>query len=340
MRILIIKLGAIGDVIRTTCILQGILEKYKNCSIDWVAKKESFEVLKNNKLIGKIFFINDYKKILPLKYDLVVSLDDEPEACSLATSVNSKKIIGAYLNDSRRVYTKDSSSWFDMGIISRFGLKKANERKAENKKTYQEIIYKILELRYSKQEPVLILSEKGQDFAKNFAVKNNISKNDLVIGINTGAGGRWENKKLSEEKTTQLVGSLNSKLKNARLILFGGPEEKERNGRIKKMVKTNIIDAGCSNSLMEFASLVNLCSLIVTSDSLALHVATALKKNIVAFFCPTSSSEIELYGRGIKIIPKTGCLCCYKPKCKISPEYDVDEIVWAVSKLLNYRHGH
>ena len=100
------------------------------------------------------------------------------------------------------------------------------------------------------------------------------------------------------------------------------------------MAKTRIIDAGCDNSLMEFASLVNLCSLLVTSDSLALHIGVALKKKIVAFFCPTPSAEIELYGMGIKIVPNIGCLCCYKPKCDIPPEYDVDEIAGAVRKLV------
>ena len=51
MQILIIKLGAIGDVIRTTSILPGLKDKYKDCSIDWVTKKESFDILKNNNSI-------------------------------------------------------------------------------------------------------------------------------------------------------------------------------------------------------------------------------------------------------------------------------------------------
>ena len=45
MNILIIKLGAIGDVIRTTSILPGLKSKY-NANIDWVTKQESFDVLK------------------------------------------------------------------------------------------------------------------------------------------------------------------------------------------------------------------------------------------------------------------------------------------------------
>ena len=330
MEILVIKLGAIGDVIRTTTILPGLKAKYKNCTIDWVTKKESFDILKNNNSIGKIYLINN--KLRNKKYDLVINLDDDYEACKLASSINSKKIIGAYLDKNKLRYTNDSALWFDMGLLSRFGKQKADQLKAKNKKAYQEIMYKILNLKYNEQEPILNLDKKSLNFGKKFAIRNKIKKSDKIIGINTGAGGRWKDKKLSIEKTSELIDKLNNQIKNSKILLFGGPEEKKRNKKIKNLVKADIIDAGCDNSLTEFASLVNLCNVLVTSDSLALHIGVALKKKIVVFFGPTSSNEIELYGRGIKIIPKIGCLCCYKSKCDITPEYDVDEMVKAVKQ--------
>ncbi len=339
MQIVIIKLGAIGDVIRTTSILLGLKEKYKGCKIDWLTKKESYDVLKNNNLVDNQFLIeNDVKKIVNNSYDLVISLDDDNEACTLAAKINHKEIIGAYLDNGKKTYTQNSSLWFDMGLISKFGKEKADELKAKNKKTYQEIMYSILGLNYNKQEPILKLSNKELEFGKKFAEENYIDENDAVVGINTGAGGRWQDKKLSIDETAELIDKVNKEIKindkNIKLLLFGGPEEKERNKKIKKAIKSKIIDAGCDNSLVEFASLVNLCNILVTSDSLALHIGTALKKKIVAFFAPTSPTEIELYGRGIKILPKRGCICCYKSKCAIPPEWDIEEMVNAVKKLI------
>ena len=332
MNILIIKLGAIGDVIRTTSILHGLKSKYENCTIDWITKKESFDILKNNNLIDKIYLIDEELK--NKEYDLIINLDDEDIACELAAEIKHKEIIGAYLKDGKKIYTENSSLWFDIGLISKFGKQRADELKAQNKKTYQEIIYKILDLQYKKQEPLLILNNDEIKFGKNFAEKNNIKNENLAIGINTGAGGRWEDKKLSIEETAELIDKLNNQIDNVKLLLFGGPEEKERNNKIKSSVKTQIIDAGCDNSLMEFASLVNLCNILITSDSLAMHIGIVLKKKIIAFFCPTSPNEIELYSRGIKIIPKKGCVCCYKSKCDIPPEWDIDEIVDSVKKLI------
>ncbi|MBI2653399.1 glycosyltransferase family 9 protein [Candidatus Woesearchaeota archaeon] len=336
MNILVIKLGAIGDVIRTTSILSGLKEKYRNCKIDWVTKKESLDVLRNNNLIDNVYLINNTKNMSNKAYDLVICLDDDFEACDLATKANSKRIIGSYLKNNQKTYTKDSHLWFDMGLISRFGKQEADELKAKNKLTHQEIMYKILGLNYKKQEPILVLNQKDKDFANKFAQKNRIKDSDIVIGINTGAGGRWQDKKLSEKEAAELIDKLNNilKNKNIKIILFGGPEEVERNKKIKNLIKTRVIDAGCNNSLMEFAALISLCNILVTSDSLALHIGTALKKRVVAFFYVTSASEIELYARGIKIIGKGKDYCSYKAKCDYPPKWDIDEIINGVISLI------
>ena len=333
MKILIIKLGAIGDVIRTTAILAGIKEKFHDSMIYWVTKRESLDLLKNNGLIKEVITIGDANELKNNSFDLIISLDDDHDACKLASELSSKKIIGAYLENEKDVYTKNSSLWFGMGLISKFGKKRADELKAKNKKTYQEIMYKILGLKYKKQEPILILNRKYLGFGKNFAKKKGIDGKDFVIGINTGAGGRWQDKKLSVEETAEFIDKLNSEINNAKLLLFGGPGEAERNKKIISLAKTKIIDAGCNNSLMEFASLVNLCNILVTSDSLALHIGTALKKRVVCFFYPTSSAEIELYQRGIKIIGKGSSYCSYQPKCDEPPKWDIDNMAKAVKKL-------
>ncbi|MBL7147608.1 MAG: glycosyltransferase family 9 protein [Nanoarchaeota archaeon] len=340
MNILIIKLGAIGDVLRTTSVLQALKEKYPDCEISWVTKNKSFDILKNNDFIDKIHLSDENlkEKLKGKIFDLIISLDDDSESCDLASSLNSKKIIGAYLENGKRVYTEDSALWFDIGLISKFGKEKADELKALNKKTHQEILFNILNINNGKYKicrPILNLQKEDLKFAKQFAEKNNIGKKDLVIGINTGAGGRWQDKKLPIEKTIELIDKLNSELK-VKLILFGGPAEIERNKKIKQGIKTDIIDAGCNNSLMEFASLINLCKILITSDSLALHIGIALKRKIVAFFYVTSAAEIELYNRGIKVIGKGDSYCSYQPVCDDPPDYNINEIIEGVKKLMNF----
>ena len=146
-----------------------------------------------------------------------------------------------------------------------------------------------------------------------------ILRDARLVGLNSGAGGRWAYKQwtLAHQRTFL-------RLVHARgygVLLLGGPEEKERHDALlADAAGLHVFDGGTGNSYTGFAALVDLCDAIVTGDTFALHVACARKKPVVALFGPTSSAEIELYGRGEKIVPEgLACLCCYLPICDKVP---------------------
>jgi len=61
--------------------------------------------------------------------------------------------------------------------------------------------------------------------------------------------------------------------------------------------------------------------MVITSDSLGMHLAIAMKKPTIALFGPTSHVEIEDYGIAQKVYDYTlECLVCYKSKCPYSHE--------------------
>jgi heptosyltransferase II len=61
------------------------------------------------------------------------------------------------------------------------------------------------------------------------------------------------------------------------------------------------------------------CDLVVTGDSLGMHMAIALKKWVVAWFGPTCAHEIDLFERGYKVLSQTSCGPCWKRSCKMTP---------------------
>ena len=71
------------------------------------------------------------------------------------------------------------------------------------------------------------------------------------------------------------------------------------------------------NSLYEYIDWINSCRLIVTCDSLGLHLCLALKKRVIALFGPTSHKEIYFYDRGSFLLPDSpyDCIPCLKPIC-------------------------
>jgi ADP-heptose:LPS heptosyltransferase len=309
MRILIIKLGAVGDVIRTTSILRGLREKYPSAQIDWITDRSAREVLVNNPLLERIFTWEERSELKD--YDLVIGLEDEFKACDLASSLNPKKILGAYVEGGGITYSP--SAWFDMSAISKFGLERANELKKKNRKTFQQHMAELLEIRVG---PYLFnLTPEEIEYGEKYVRDLGLGTGDKIVGINTGAGRRWQLKALSIEKTVDLVKRIRKELGMVSLIL-GGEGEKERNAVICR--ETGMPNGGL-HSLRNFAGVVNQCRLMVSSDSLAMHFAIALGKRTVAFFGPTSPFEIELYGLGTRVFPNMDCLMCYNKKCDKKP---------------------
>lgn len=315
-KILIIKLGALGDVLRTTCLLPSLREKHKENSIVWLTKKGAVPLLHNNPLIDRIDQLNltNIKKIVKEDFNLVINLDEDLIACQLAKQAGNK-IVGPYLNNNQIKYNKESKGWFDMGLISKLGKEKADQLKKENKKSYPQILVNMLGSEFDKDRdrPQLILNEEEKDFGLKFFKKNRLAKKRLVIGLNTDAGTKWRAKKMGVEKTIQLAEDL-VKAFNAQIISLG-EGWKKRTQRIIKKSKVNLIDSG-SNDLRKFASIVDICDLVISADSLVLQMAIALGKKSIGFFGPTPAVEIETYDLGEKIIPSIDCHFCYRRQCK------------------------
>src|SRR3989339_351390 len=133
MKILIVKLAAIGDVLRTTSLLPGLVKKYPGAAIDWLTSKSGNEILLNNPLIRKVFTWEERENIDG--YDLVIGLEDDREVADYVSSVRSENVIGAYSKNEKVIYTP--SAWFDMSLISKYGIEEANRLKKLNRKTYQ-----------------------------------------------------------------------------------------------------------------------------------------------------------------------------------------------------------
>jgi heptosyltransferase-2 len=80
---------------------------------------------------------------------------------------------------------------------------------------------------------------------------------------------------------------------------------------------------------------------VVTGDTLALHLALACNRRVIALFGPTSAPEVELYGLGEKITPHMDCLGCYKNSCDFVPNcmdlISVSMVAEAVARQLRPR---
>ncbi len=340
--ILIIKLASVGDVLRTTAILPGVKKKYTGSLVTWVVDSPGQDLLEGNTNIGRILVYGE-KSALSLrreKFDIILSLDKDIKATSLAMLIEASEKYGYGLNKGGKVYplNKETEYSYLLGIDNDLKFFK-------NKKTYQELIFDISKLEYKRNSYELILDKKHLEFAVNFFKKNNLDENDIIIGINTGAGRVFANKSLRKERISELIELLLKEEPGLKIMLLGGPLETEIHDYIRKTTRKStllkIMDSGCRNNLKDFCALINKCSVVVTADTLAMHIAIALKRPVVALFGPTCSQEIDLYDRGSKVITRAECGPCYKSKCDKAvtcmDKIDLNETIEAVKSCMAAR---
>jgi len=315
-RVLIVKLAAIGDVLRTTSLLPGIHRRWPHAHVTWVTAPGAVSLFRGNRMVDRVLAFHGSAPIelLAETFDVILNPDAAADSCALA-HVARLALCGSRIGfdmDDRgapRALSPAAETWLEMGV--------RDDRKRANTTTYQEHMAAILGVDYRRESPVLELDAEDRVPGADLLIQHPRKPGKLVIGLNTGAGGRWKFKRWTEAGYTELIRRLVRE--GHRVLLLGGPEEMERNARLAAASGGQAVETGCDNTLRQFAGIVEQCDVVVTGDTLAMHVAIARGKRVVVLFGPTSLHEIEVFDRGERLAPELDCLVCYKSDCDFVP---------------------
>ena len=257
MNVLILKLGATGDVVRTTPLLRAIPGDFT-----WITAAKNRPLVEGVAPNLKTLAWEERHQAVPYEYDLVISLEDEPEVGAFLRDVRHRRVFGAYL-DAQAVprYTADASGWFDLSLISVHGRQRADQLKARNRRTYQDHIFSGLGLTFSGEEYLLPETQPSD------------LRGDVAIAPE--AGPVWPMKKWA------YYDSLKQKL--------------EARG-----YGVNVLPA--RPTLLEHLADVRAHRVLVSGDSLPMHLALGSGLRCVSLFNCTSPWEIHEYGRLTKMI--------------------------------------
>ncbi|MFO1152683.1 MAG: glycosyltransferase family 9 protein [Rhodospirillales bacterium] len=144
MRILIIKLNATGDVVRTTPLLRRL-----DADITWLTHRNNVPLLTGLAAPVTCLAWEQRDSVADSPFDLVISLEDEREVAAFVRDLRCRRVFGAYLDgDDRGRYSEDAHGWFDLSLISRYGREKADELKYRNRQSYQELLFQGLGLEF------------------------------------------------------------------------------------------------------------------------------------------------------------------------------------------------
>lgn len=328
VRILLIHLEALGAVMRSTALLPAIRRKYPGAHITWVTQKPAHLLLAENPMIDRVLTTeaNDLLKLSALDFDIALVIDKGQKSAGVLRLTRADLVYGFTVDPRSGAVipaTEAADELWEIGL--------SNRRKFfENTKTETQLAHEALELGpWLRDEYVLRLNEAERALAaERHALWT--SNGAPLIGLNTGCSGVIPYKKLTIEKHRELIGELSRLGMN--VVLLGGREDAERNERIGYGLPVAQSPTGLG--LRDGIASVAACDIVVTGDSLGMHLAVALQKWTVAWFGPTCAHEIDLYDRGVRVLSAASCGPCWKRSCsRPTMCYDlvsIDEIVKGV----------
>ena len=324
-KILILKLGASGEVLRNTPLLRRIKKEYPNSRIFWLTQ---YPDLVPSDEIFRVYNFSEreLELIKDVEFDILYSLDKHEETGALANQIRARVKKGFSQKEGVIIpFDKDAEKKWMYGIND-YLMK-------ENEKHYVEEIFEICGFDFNGEEYML----------PDYTIPDvRIDKNKKIIALNTGAGKGWPLRIYSEKNWIKLAEDLLNK--GYEVIITGGEKEDDKNKRIAAISGAKYF--GFFN-LKEFIGLLSLADVVVTSVTFGLHAAIGLKKKIILLNNVFNKKEFYMYERGIVLEPDVPCLACYQTaendsayvegKCCVKnclDKIETEKIVDEVEKML------
>lgn len=291
-RILIIKLGAAGDVIRTTVILEPLTAKYPDHEIWWLTYSPELVPSAVHRVLKPS--AENIVLLQQLHFDVVMNLDKDAQACALMNAVAAGERYGFVLRDGLPAPANHlAEAKYRTGVFD--DVNKANTL------SYPEEITMMCNLPYTRQE--YVMDPPGPSPIA-------MPSGGPVVGLNTGCGDRWIAREWPVDYWIHLIGMLQDR--GYRVVLLGGPSEHERNVLLHE--RTGAIYQG-THALRNFIAVMNACDVVVTAVTMAMHIAIGLKKQLVLMNNIFNKHEFELYDRGVLLEPEKACTCFFQHDC-------------------------
>jgi len=337
-KVLIIQLQPIGDVVRATPVVAKLQERYPQSRIDFLIYDRYAELLEGNPRVNEIITLNgrfrqeniNINQILEelkeladrlqeKRFDLVVNLHDTTLSGILAYLTKAKEIKGVVLNEFGHFTIPPG--WIINPHESGLNLVEAYLRNVG------------LDTEGANLE--VYLEEEDLAFRDEFLRKEGIGEKELLIGLNPGAAvysKRWPKEGFAQ------VGDQLSREYRAKLILFGGPQDKGLADEMVRVMESTPINLVGRTTLKGLAALLERCNLFITNDSGPMHIAAAVNTPMVAIFGSSSLKANSPYGgRYVTLQADLPCVPCGRSYCEelnCLKSITVEEVLASCRKIL------
>ena len=334
-RILVMKLRHLGDVLLTTPVFGALKRAFPESKIDAYIYQESIPMLEQNPAISQLItYDRAYKKqgllqqlcheadllrrIRRNRYDLVINLTEGDRGALAARFSRAPVRVGV---DSRKIYTHT----------------------AKNCPSLRHTVERQLDV--LRRIGISVLSEDKELYlhVSDAACQKMRQKVPWERFLVVHAPSRWRFKCWPAGRFAELSQKLIER--GYRLVFTSGTEPFEIemvHEIVQNLAPHSALSLAGQISLQELAALIHLSQALVCVDSVPLHMASALKKPVLAIFGPTSEVTWGPWRNPSAIVAAASLSCrpCYMDGCggskvaECMKEVSVSRVMKDLEKLL------
>jgi lipopolysaccharide heptosyltransferase I len=331
-RVLIVKLGALGDIVHAIPVAAALRRAWPSVRIDWLVSPKHRAILDLVPVIDRRLEMTDagmlgvIRELRRDRYDVALDLQGLIKSAFLARASGARRVIGfssRYLREplARLFYTETH----DPG-----GAGMYHEDESHVVLTNLGLLQP-LGLQSGDAPPEFPIDVVDSSVAKKVAE----STGGRYAVLNVGAA--WPNKRWPPSRFAAIASAVRAVHGLPSVVLWGPGEEPlaravvdGSSGAATLLPKTSIADV---------AALARGASLFVTGDTGPAHIAGALRAPIVGIFGPTRPSRNGPWSAGDVTVSRADvCQCHHLRECRLKTmcleDIQVDEVMVAIERRL------
>ena len=346
-KILILRLSAVGDVVRTLPAVKALKEHTPSSAFTWIVEEPSQAFLESQTEIDEVIlfprrrwtkgikslggmwrtiremvrFIIDLRK---RRFDVVLDFHGILKSGLLSFLSGSPKRIG---------YDRKSTKEWNF-LFSNVKVKLPKERISRfqrNLTLLQGIGLEVKEFNYKLHIPL-----KDQQYVESFFKNGSAPLQRPLIAIHPGTSPKAIFKRWMPDQYAQLADRLVLE-SNASILFTWGVEELEWVKRIQKKMKEPSLLGPKTESLTQLGEVYRHCDLYIGGDTGPMHIASLMGIPAVVIYGPTDPIENEPFWNHIKVRKDVGCSPCHEYSCRelvCIKTISADEVFKATREIL------
>jgi heptosyltransferase-1 len=298
MKVLIVKLSAIGDIIQSFAAVQMIRQQAPNCQIDWVVEKRFAGLVRSVPIIDGVHcfdrsliqagrcslrrLMRFIKELRRQKYDLVIDLQGNCKSALINFMAKSSAKVG--------FGPRSIAEWPNL-ISTQLQYEISND--IPRTQAYMELAARALKLNYlpAINEPMLLQLDDQEKIRMLDIGSQLTSTTNFMVCFSSN----WKNKKLSKKTMLSFLEKISNNLSCNFHFVWKTLEEKIEAEWFATRLKHSKVLGDLSIPLWQ--AIMKEMDLVISVDSCGLHLAAAAGVPTFSFFGPSSAFIYKPLGK-------------------------------------------